>query len=234
MYLADDDVPTGAVYKTTDAGISWTSQGFTGRARDIVTDPLHPMRLFIAASAGAKVQVSEDDGATFSSFDSGMVGAGWVRDLKLAPGACHTLLLATTTGAYAEREAGCTLEADTISLSASAGGVLGLDISAYPENAGRWYIVLGSVTGTDGISAGGIDIPLTYDPYTLDTLTGANGGVYMRSMPANSATLMLLCSAAARVFMRSAAFSPPTTAPPSSRPEFLSATRWTRIFLAPG
>ncbi len=182
VYLTDDDVPFGAVYRSTDSGATWTGMGFTERVRDVVTDPVRPMRLYIAASSGAKVRYSDDEGATFTALDSGLGTAGWTRDLKLIPGGRNTLLLATANGAYAEYEGGCTLEADVTSLSVSAGGTLNLSLAAGAENGGRWYVVLGSTTGTDGIPVGGIMIPLTFDAYTQDTISQANGGAFANTL----------------------------------------------------
>ncbi|MEW6071346.1 MAG: hypothetical protein AB1726_01965 [Planctomycetota bacterium] len=184
VYLADDDYPNGAVYRTTNGGASWTSMGFSGQAHDIATDPVRPLRLYIASWSAPKVRMSDDGGATFSNFDSGLADAGSGKKIELAPGACNTLLLATSNGAYAEYEGGCTLEADTASLSVSAGGTLSMSLAAGPANAARLYLVLGSVTGTDGFPAGSITIPLTWDFYTLDTILQANTGPYVNTLGA--------------------------------------------------
>ena len=179
VYVADDDSPSGAIYRSTDGGASWTSMGYSGRARDVATDPLRPQRLYITAWMTPKALYSDDDGATFTAFDSGLSGAGSGKELVLAPaGACNTLALATSNGVYAEYEAGCTLEANVDSLSVVAGGTLDLSLASGPENAGRLYIVLGSTTGTAGIAVGSITIPLTLDTYTNETLVQANTGPY--------------------------------------------------------
>jgi photosystem II stability/assembly factor-like uncharacterized protein len=166
LWLADDDVPTGAVYRSTDAGATWTSMGFSERARSVAADPLHPNRVFIAASSGARVRVSENGGATATAFDAGLAGAGAPRELWLARGACNRLRLATSNGAYGEEEAGCRLEGSVATLSISAGGTLGLSVAGGQETAGVLYLVLGSLTGTSpGVPVGTIVLPLVVDVY---------------------------------------------------------------------
>jgi len=66
-------------------------------------------------------------------------------------------------------------------LSLSAGGFQTFDIDAGPDRAGSFYIVLGSVTGTDpGIPFPPFHIPLNFDFYFSLTLTSP-GGTFMAS-----------------------------------------------------
>jgi hypothetical protein len=54
--------------------------------------------------------------------------------------------------------------------SVSAGGFLRLRLRAGAAHAGRLYLLAGSVTGTSGISLGGVTVPLTFDSYTNFTI----------------------------------------------------------------
>ncbi|QDU69410.1 hypothetical protein [Engelhardtia mirabilis] len=63
------------------------------------------------------------------------------------------------------------LTVDTASISLSAGGSAGFALDAGAANAGRVYLMLGSVTGSSpATTVGGLDIPLVIDAYTLFTL----------------------------------------------------------------
>ena len=72
----------------------------------------------------------------------------------------------------------------SLPLSASAQDSVGFSISAGPANAGRTYIMLGSLAGTSpGLSLpGGMTLPLTEDRYTQYTQHVPNSPVLSNSM----------------------------------------------------
>ncbi len=87
------------VYKSVDSGASWTSTGWAGGAREVLTDASDPLVLYITPVSGTpRVMASTDGGATFNAYDTGLAGAGFARDLQRSATA---LLLATSTGTYA-------------------------------------------------------------------------------------------------------------------------------------
>lgn len=182
IFVADGDYPNGAIYRSTDGGVSWTSMGFSGRAGNIRTDPLRPLRLYITAWTDGKVQYSDDGGATFTDLDSGLGAAGWINDLELSPrGACHELLAASGTGIYSEASAACMLEHDSALVSASAGGTINLSLAGGAAHGGLFYLIAGSATGTAGIPYGGILVPLTWDWYTTQSIIQANVGIHVNT-----------------------------------------------------
>ncbi len=65
---------------------------------------------------------------------------------------------------------------DTVSVN--EGGWQHFELNAGPENANRWYMILGSLSGTHpGIVLGDFMIPLKYDFYTDFTLFRPNAGL---------------------------------------------------------
>ncbi len=63
-------------------------------------------------------------------------------------------------------------------VSVNEGGWQHFELNAGPENANRWYLILGSLSGTQpGIILGDFLIPLQYDFYTDFTLTMPNAGL---------------------------------------------------------
>jgi hypothetical protein len=72
--------------------------------------------------------------------------------------------------------------ASSLPLSASAHDSVNIVISAGPANAGRTYVMLGSLAGTAGISLpGGLTLPLTEDRYTQYTQHVPNSPVLSNS-----------------------------------------------------
>jgi hypothetical protein len=100
FYFADDDFGAGGLWVTTNAGQTWANTGYTTRALRVERDPARANVLYVAQFNSPWVLVSEDSGATFSPFSSGLSAIGFARDLFYAPGSVDHLLLATTTGAY--------------------------------------------------------------------------------------------------------------------------------------
>ncbi len=66
------------------------------------------------------------------------------------------------------------LSASTGTISVAQGGQQRLDLHAGSSYAGRTYLLGGSMTGTSGILAGAVTIPLTWDPYTSFTVVHPN------------------------------------------------------------
>ena len=60
----------GGVYKSTDAGSSWTTTDFTGSVFALAADPDTPDRVFSGTSSG--VFVSEDGGTSWESMNDGL------------------------------------------------------------------------------------------------------------------------------------------------------------------
>jgi len=97
------DFSHAAVYRTDDAGTTWTSTGWNGDLiADIACDPIDGRSIYISQSSGAKVQHSSDEGVTFTPFVSGLDNAGGPRDLAVSYLGDMTsqLLLATSKGSY--------------------------------------------------------------------------------------------------------------------------------------
>lgn len=74
------------------------------------------------------------------------------------------------------------LSADTTTLSVSSGGVQNFRIDAGVGNAGKRYLLLGSMTGTaPGIALGPVTLPLVPDAYTAFTLAQRNSAFFVAS-----------------------------------------------------
>lgn len=182
VFLADDAFTGGGLFKSVDGGATWNSTGYQGRLRRVVTDPVHPQRLYGARWSSPIAQVSNDGGATFTPLDTGLGAAGHAQGLVLHPQDCSRLLLSTTSGAWVE-EVSCGLQTSGSSLSLGAGGTMDLVLAAGPEHAGRTFVVLGSASGTaPGIPMGGDTIPLNYDPYMYLTIVYANAGPFFSTL----------------------------------------------------
>jgi photosystem II stability/assembly factor-like uncharacterized protein len=96
------DFSTSTVYETGDAGATWTSTGWSGALiADIACDPSDANVLYAAQATGAKAARSDDAGATFTDFDTGLDNAGGPRDLAITAGDAPRLLMATSRGSYA-------------------------------------------------------------------------------------------------------------------------------------
>lgn len=200
IYLADDDVPNGAVYRSTDAGASWTATaGISARVRDVATDPSRPNRVWAACSSGAKVRFSDDVGASYIDFDVGLAGSGFVKDLKHVPSAENRLLLATSNGVYASTcgpiaayGSGCAGSGGfTPSLSVSGcptpGGTITVDIAG---GLGGAPVLLFVSTSSTSVPLGGGCTLLVFPWIEIHsfTLLGAGNGNGVFSVTAPIAT----------------------------------------------
>jgi len=93
---------SSGLFRTSDGGVNWASTGWTGNAlaADVACHPADDRVLFISLpSEGSQVVRSEDGGATFLPFASGLEGVTAPRDLAFAGNS--RLLLASSTGSYA-------------------------------------------------------------------------------------------------------------------------------------
>lgn len=97
------DFSHGSVFHTEDAGASWTSTGWAGDLiADIACDPSDAQVLYVAQGTGAKAARSDDQGVTFTDFDTGLDNAGGPRDIAItADASAPRLLMATSKGSYA-------------------------------------------------------------------------------------------------------------------------------------
>jgi hypothetical protein len=97
------DFSTSTVFHTEDAGATWTSTGWNGDLiADIACDPSDADVLYVAQNTGAKAARSDDQGVTFTDFDTGLDNAGGPRDLAItADSEAPRLLMATSRGSYA-------------------------------------------------------------------------------------------------------------------------------------
>lgn len=97
------DFSHSTVFHTEDAGGTWTSTGWSGDLiADIACDPADAAVLYVAQSTGPLAARSNDMGASFTPFDTGLDNAGGPRDLAItADTAAPRLLMATSKGSYA-------------------------------------------------------------------------------------------------------------------------------------
>jgi photosystem II stability/assembly factor-like uncharacterized protein len=93
---------SGGLFRTTDAGVTWASTGWTGTATvgDVACHPIDDQMLFVSQlSGGDPVLRSLDGGATFAPFSNGLENVVAPRELAFAGNS--QLLLATAKGSYA-------------------------------------------------------------------------------------------------------------------------------------
>jgi hypothetical protein len=104
-------------------------------------------------------------------FTAGSSGAGLAYGSgPLSPGGSSAELVAMASIDGFGVQYG--LEANLNSISLSAGGSQALSIFAGPAQAGRVYLLLGSLSGWNpGISLGALNLPLNFDSYLLYTLS---------------------------------------------------------------
>jgi hypothetical protein len=93
----------GGLFRTTDGGQTWTSTGFSGPVQDVVADPNDAQIIYIMQQNATAVFKSEDAGASFTPFNTGLSFSGTATDLAYGPGgaAAPRLLLSTTVGSFA-------------------------------------------------------------------------------------------------------------------------------------
>jgi len=92
---------TGAVYRSSDDGASWTSTGWSGgNLSDIACHPQEAGVLYAAQQSATAVIRSTDGGASFAAFASGLDAAGSPTELALSRAGEPRLYLSTTRGSF--------------------------------------------------------------------------------------------------------------------------------------
>jgi len=97
------DFSHSTIYRTDDAGATWTSTGYSGDLiADIACNPVDEQVLYVAQASGQPVQRSGDGGVTFSPFSTGLSNPGGPRDLAITPVSdfAAELLMAASKGSY--------------------------------------------------------------------------------------------------------------------------------------
>lgn len=84
------------LFRSTDAGVTWSTTPLTQQVRTLVADPLHPANLF-AGTYSAGVYTSTDGGTTWTQMNTGLTCLN-VMSLAIRPGTENTLLAGTEGG----------------------------------------------------------------------------------------------------------------------------------------
>jgi len=93
---------SGGLFRTTDAGATWASTGWTGTnmVGDVACHPVDDQMLFVTQLSGSDAVLrSQDGGATFAPFSNGLENVVAPRELAFAGDS--RLLLASAKGSYA-------------------------------------------------------------------------------------------------------------------------------------
>lgn len=103
LYLAAASAGSqGALYRSDDAGASWAATAWSGPvAADVACDPIDEQVLYLAQSGPNRVVRSDDGGATFAPYDTGLTGASGATQLQATSVDGTTqLFLSTMSGSY--------------------------------------------------------------------------------------------------------------------------------------
>ena len=106
MYVASEGPDEGGVWRTTDAGETWTLlgevEGLTSmEVRSVAVDPVHPSTLYAGTHGGeTAVFISADGGNTWDPFDDGFPEGVDVNDLAVDPATGDVVLAAASDGLY--------------------------------------------------------------------------------------------------------------------------------------
>jgi photosystem II stability/assembly factor-like uncharacterized protein len=84
------------LFRSTDAGATWTATPLTQQVRTLVADPVDPANVY-AGTYGAGVYASTDGGTTWNPMNTGLT-CNNVLSLALRPGAENTLYAGTEGG----------------------------------------------------------------------------------------------------------------------------------------
>lgn len=194
-------------YRSTDSGISWSkvsSHNFKGKSIGI--DPIDSSRIYMAG--GQNVFVSSDYGLTFIAHNC-LVGEGSHVEIseadpsKIYVSASHGGLFKSTDwgASWSATHTGITetagawrlpidpqpLLADVQEVSESTGGVINFSLNASLDNAGRNYILLGSISGTSPgfpLPNSNKTLPLNWDLFTDIVVAWLNSTMFIDFMGA--------------------------------------------------
>lgn len=112
FYLANNDISSGDVHVTNDAGQTWSNLNF-GRVFDVVVNPNDDQVLYVTQFNDPKVLRSTDQGDSFEPFDDGLEFAGNTNDLTFVDGPTPRLLFASGTGTFGrDLEVACPQDID--------------------------------------------------------------------------------------------------------------------------
>ena len=77
---------SAGLFRTTDAGATWASTGWTGTdiVGDVACSPVDDQMLFVTQLSGDAVLRSQDGGATFAPFSNGLENVVAPRELAFA------------------------------------------------------------------------------------------------------------------------------------------------------
>ncbi|HXG58857.1 MAG TPA: hypothetical protein VNL91_07525 [Thermoanaerobaculia bacterium] len=128
------------VYRTADAGKSWSLMGRPGEIRELAVDPTKPERLFVSAKGGLFRSV--DSGATWAKVSQGVKGGDDVEAVAVSPSG--KVFCGTFDGVFMSADGGDTW-------SAMNDGLLNTDVRALAIGGNRLYagIAGGSVYSTE-------------------------------------------------------------------------------------
>ena len=92
---------SAGLFRTTDAGTTWASTGWTGANMigDVACHPVDDQMLFVTQLSGDPVLRSQNGGTTFAPFSNGLENVVAPRELAFA--GSSRLLLASARGSYA-------------------------------------------------------------------------------------------------------------------------------------
>jgi len=149
---------------------SFLSTVLTGSVIPGVAQPPFPVTLV----AGALISPSKPGTYTLSISN---VSANVIRQGGLAPGLPFVPVDEASAGTVTSLTINVTaFDSSPATVSVGSGGSQSLNLNAGPCNGGRFYLVLGSVTGTTpGLPlGGGVILPLNADAYFNRTLAAPN------------------------------------------------------------
>ncbi len=132
--------------------------------------------------AGASFRLDAFLGAALVGSTTSAPQSGWAQLLVQSPGGIDRVVIAEVGGdeTYVMDDLeivslSAALLSSVTQISASSGGVQDMTVSAGAAHAGRLYLILGSVTGTDPpFPIDGKSLPLLIDIYTVQTLNAPN------------------------------------------------------------
>lgn len=170
------------IFMSTDGGANWSATPVTSGTRDFVYYP--EIDTLYAATSDDGVYMSEDQGVTWQTMNDGL---GVMDIYCLDVDRKNGLLFAGSNGGSAWRlsVAAAPLVSDVTEISESTGGMANFTLNATADNAGRNYLLLGSVSGTvPGIPLPGgmATLPLNWDVFTSIVVSLVNTPMFSNFM----------------------------------------------------